>query len=212
MSNFWQAILNDGNQSLWRTLKYDGDGSWIGEGLLAGTLLVAHDGSYMKEMAADICSAAVMIYCTRTRQTCTCTIVKNSSSAGSYRGEILGAILAQLILRAASLGMIGPYPVLNEDCDNNGVVLHGNSYTKPLPASQTQADVLRVMNKLISRQMFTIRFLYVQSHTDTIKKLSKCSMTELMNIIVDDLAQRALRHSHIHLESSLTAFIQMKNS
>jgi hypothetical protein len=196
MSNFWQAILNDGNQSLWRTLKCDGDGSWIGQGLLAGTLLVAHDGSYMKEVAADICSAAVMIYCTRTRQTCTCTIVENSSSAGSYRGEILGAILAQLILRAASLGMIGPYPVLNEDCDNNGVVLHGNSYTKPLPASQTQADVLRVMKKLISRQMFTIRFLYVRSHTDTIKKLSKCSMTELMNIIVDDLAQRALRHSY----------------
>jgi hypothetical protein len=124
----------------------------------------------MKEVAADICSTAVMIYCTRTRQTCTCTIVENSSSAGSYRGKILGAILAQLILRAASLGMIGPYPVLNEDCDNNGVVLHGNSYSKPLPASQTQADVLRVMKKLISRQMFTIKFLYVRSHTDTIKK------------------------------------------
>ena len=123
---------------------------WIGQGLLAGTLLVAHDGSYMKEVAADVCSAAVMIYCTRTRQTCTCTIVEDSSSAGSYRGEILGAILAQLILRAASLGMIGPFPVLNEDCDNNGVVLHGNSYSKPLPASQTQADVLRVMKKLIS--------------------------------------------------------------
>jgi hypothetical protein len=149
-STFWQAIHNDGNQSLWRTLKCNGDGSWIGQGLLAGTLLVAHNGSYMKEVAVDVCSAAVMIYCTRTRQTCTCTIVEDSSSAGSYRGEILGAILAQLILRAASLGMIGPFPVLNEDCDNNGVVLHGNSYSKPLPASQTQADVLRVMKKLIS--------------------------------------------------------------
>jgi len=127
-STFWQAIRNDGNQSLWRTLKCDGDGSWIGQGLLAGTLLVTHDGSYMKEVAADICSSAVMIYCKRKRQTCTCTIIEYSSLAGSYRGEILGAILAQLILRAASLGMIGPFPVLNEDCDNNGVVLHGNSY------------------------------------------------------------------------------------
>ncbi len=112
-------------------------------------------------MAADVCSAAVMIYCTRTRQSCTCTIVECSPSAGSYRGEILGAILAQLILRAASIGMIGPFPVLNEDCNNNGVVLHGNSYLKPLPASQTQADVLRVMKKLVSQQMFTTKFLYV---------------------------------------------------
>jgi hypothetical protein len=94
-STFWQAINNNGNQSLRRTLKCDGDGAWIGQGLLSGTLLVAHDGSYMKEVAADVCSAAVMIYCTRTKQTCTCTMVEQSPSAGSYRDEILGAILAQ---------------------------------------------------------------------------------------------------------------------
>jgi hypothetical protein len=104
----------------------------------------------MREIAADICSAAVMIYCTRSKMTCTCTIAECSPSAGSYRGEILGVILAQLILRAASIGIIGPFPVLNEDCDNNGVVLHGNSFSNPLPASQTQADVLRVMKRLIS--------------------------------------------------------------
>jgi hypothetical protein len=195
-STFWQAIRNDGNQSLWRTLKCNGDGAWIGQGLLAGTLLVAHDGSYMKEVVADMCSAVVMIYCTRTRQMCTCIIVEYSSSAGSYRGEIPGAILAQLILRAASLGIIGPFPVLNEDCDNNGVVLHGNSFSKPLPASQTQADVLRVMKKLISRQMFTIKFLYVRSRTNKIKKLSECTTAELMHITVDDIAQCALRHSY----------------
>ena len=193
--NFWQAIHNDGNQSLWRTLKCDGNGAWIGQGLLSGTLFVAHDGSYMKEVAADVCSAAVMIYCTRTQQTCTCTIVEQSPSAGSYRGEILGAILTQLILHASSSGIFGPFPVLTEDCDNNGVVLHGNSFSKPLPASQTQADVLRVMKKLISRQLFTIKFVYVQSHTDKLKPLRECTQTELMNIIVDDLAQRSLRHS-----------------
>jgi hypothetical protein len=147
----------------------------------------------MKEVAADVCSAAVMIYCTRTQQTCTCTIVEQSPSAGSYRGEILGAILAQLLLRAASVGIFGPFPVLSEDCDNNGVVLHGNSFSKPLPTSQTQADVLRVMKKLITRQVFTIKFVYVRSHTDKLKSLSECTQTELMNIIVDDLAQRTLR-------------------
>ena len=73
--------------------------------------------------------------------------------------------------------------------------MHGNNFSKPLPASQTQADVLRVMKKLISRQRFTIKFLYVQSHTDDIKKMSECTTTELMNIIVDDLAQSALRQS-----------------
>ncbi len=150
----------------WRWfLDQAGATSWYSFG---GTRRILYEGSGSGYM---LCSCNDILH--ENKQTCTWTIVENSSSAGSYRGKILGAILAQIIFRAASLGMIGPYPVLNEDCDNNGIVLHGNSYTKPLPASQTQADVLRVMKKLISRQVFTIRFLYVWSHTDTIKKLSE---------------------------------------
>jgi hypothetical protein len=96
----------------------------------------------MKEVSTSVCSAAVMIYCTVTKMTCTCTIAKYSDSASSYRGEILGAILTQLILRAAATGQMGPFPILTEDCDNNGVVLHGNNFSRPLSASQKQADVL----------------------------------------------------------------------
>ncbi len=138
-----------------------------------------------------------MIYCTRSAMKCTCTIAEISPLASSYRGEILGAILMQLILRAASTGTMGPFPVLNKDCDNNGVVLHGNNFTKPLPASQKQADVLRVMKRLLSGHMFSIKFLYVQSHTDDTKKLHECTKEELMNIIVDDLAQSALRNASL---------------
>ncbi len=149
----------------------------------------------MKEVSTEICSAAVMIYYTRSKMTCTCTIAEDSPSASSYRGEILGAILTQLILRAAATGIMGPFPILNKDCDNNGVVLHGNSFLKPLPASQKQADVLRLMKRLLSHHMFLIKFHYVQSHTDDIKKLSKCTTKELMNIIINDLAQSALCHA-----------------
>jgi hypothetical protein len=138
VTSFMDIIKNDSNQSLWRTLKCDGDGSWISRGLLSGSLLVAHDGSYQKEISTEVCSAAVMIFCTKTRKTCTCTIAEHSPSASSYRGEILGAIITQLILRAAPMGIIGPFPVLYEDCDNNGVVLHGNKFMKPLPTTTTQ--------------------------------------------------------------------------
>ena len=192
IKSFMDNIKNDSNQSLWRTLKCDGDGSWISRGLLTGSLLVAHDGSYQKDISSEICSAAVMILCTTTKQTCTCTIAEHSPSASSYRGEILGAIIAQLILRAASIEVIGPFPVLYEDCDNNGVVLHGNKYMNPLPTTQKQADVLRVMKRLIAQHTFTIKFLYVQSHTDDSKKIRDCSTKERMNIIVDHLAKSAL--------------------
>jgi hypothetical protein len=92
---------------------------------------------------------------------------------------------------------MGPYPITMEDCDNNGVVLHGNSFYRPLSAFQKQADVLRVIKRLISQQTFSINFLYVQSHTDDTKKLSKCTIKELMNIKVDELAKLALHHAHL---------------
>ncbi len=63
-STFWQTIFQDKNTSLWKHLHCDGDGSWIWQGLCCGTLLIVHDGSYIKEVSTKICSAVVMIQCT----------------------------------------------------------------------------------------------------------------------------------------------------
>jgi hypothetical protein len=141
-STFWDTIQNDINPSLWRNLCCDGDGKWIWQGLCSGTLLIIHNGSYMQEVSPHICSAAIMIRCTALGQTCKCTIAECSESASSYRGKILGAIVTQFILSPAVTGQMGPYLIMTEDCDNNGVVLHSNTHYLPLPASQTQSNIL----------------------------------------------------------------------
>ncbi len=106
--------------------------------------MIVHNESYMKEVSLVVCSAAVLIYCKLTGSSCKCTIAiaEKSLSAGSYRGEILGTILTQLILRAAVQGCMGPYPVIIEDCGNDGVVKHGNAPFRTLSSTQTQSDVL----------------------------------------------------------------------
>jgi hypothetical protein len=126
-SSFWDNIRSYGNPSIWRNLHCHGDGSWIWQGLCSGSLVIVHDGSYMKEVSLVVCSAAILIYCKLTGSSCKCTIAEKSPSAGSYRGEILGTILTQLILRAAVQGHMGLYPVIIEDCDNDRVVKHGNA-------------------------------------------------------------------------------------
>jgi hypothetical protein len=109
--------------------------------------MIVHDGSYMKEVSPVVCSAAILIYCKLTGSSCKCTIAEKSLSAGSYCGEILGTILTQLILRAAVQGRMGPYPVIIEDCDNDGVVKYGNAPFQTLSLTQTQSDILGVMKK-----------------------------------------------------------------
>ncbi len=194
--DFWKHINLDRYPSLWRNLQCKGDGTWLWEGLCRGSLLIVHNGLYLKEVSPQVCSAAIMILCEFTGLICKCTIVEHSLSASSYRGKILGAIIAQLILAAAVKDRMGPYPLVIEDCNNNGVILHGNKSSRPVSGSQTQADVLRVMKCLISHQPFAVQFLYVASHLDKVKEWLECSMKEHMNIKVDSLAKKVLIQAH----------------
>jgi hypothetical protein len=73
-----------------------GKGGWIHNGLMRGSLIVGHDGSYMPHLANNICACAVVIYCTHTDQYAEMTWADKStkSSANNYQAEILGMVQA----------------------------------------------------------------------------------------------------------------------
>jgi hypothetical protein len=151
----------------------------------------------MKEISPYISSAAIMIYCKMTKKVCKCTIAEQSQSAGTYRGEILGGLVAQLILHVAAQGRMGSYPLTIEDCYNDGVVEHGNTPFRPLSSTQSNADVLWIMKRMILDHPFRLKLLYVASHSDDTKKWEECSLKEWINIRVDHLAKKALLAAHI---------------
>ena len=78
--------------------------------MISRSLIIIHDGSYMKEISPLISAAATMIYCTIAKKRCKCMWAEKSESAVSYQGEILGDIMTQLILRAAATGYKGKIP------------------------------------------------------------------------------------------------------
>ena len=80
----------------------DDDGGWIRRAIRMGTLVISHDGSYMPEKSSKVSGAGILAYCTSTGSSLKIGLAEKSESASSYRGEILGGILAQLILRAAT--------------------------------------------------------------------------------------------------------------
>jgi len=165
--DFESNLKSNGNKTLWESLDYNGDGSWILEGMINRSLIIIHDGSYMKETSPSISAVATMIYCTIAKKRCKCTWAEKSESAGSYQSEILGGIMTQLLLRAAAIGYKGKIPCVGADCDNNGMVNHRNTPHIPQTANQTQEDLLRVYKNLISTQPFPVRYKYVQPHADS---------------------------------------------
>ncbi len=78
--------------------------------------------------------------------------------------------MTQLILKAAATGHQGKIPCVGADCNNNGVVTHGNTPNTPLSTNQTQADPLHVFKNIVSKQSFLVKYKYVQSHADDSKK------------------------------------------
>ena len=143
----------------------------------------------MKEVNPHVCSAAYMIWCKATGLCAKGTVVEWSKSADNYRAEILGGVLTQLVLNAASQDPSQQYKEVTVDCNNNGVVLHGNSPRRALKEKQTQADVLRVFKRLITEQRATIKMEWVPSHQDDKKSWNQCTLKEKINIQVDKLAK-----------------------
>ncbi len=81
---FKTNLRSYGNETLWKSLDYDGDGLWILEGMIHRSLIIIHDSSYMKEISPLISSVATMIYCTIAKKRCKCTWAEKSETAGSY--------------------------------------------------------------------------------------------------------------------------------
>ncbi len=126
----------------------------------------------------------------------TLSLYQKSLSASSYRGEILGTILTQLILCAAVQGCMGLYPVIIEDYDNDGVVKHGNALLRILSSTKTQSEVLGGMIKYITKQPFRLKFMYFAPHCDDTKPWSECTLKERMIVKVNSLAKLALMCAH----------------
>ncbi len=195
ISVFEHVIKSFANQFLWLYLDYDGDGFWILDRMLAQSLVIIHDGSYMKKVLTHISLAATMIYCKIAKAQCKCMWAKQSASAGSYHGEILSGIMTQLILNAAASKCHDTIPLFMVGCDNNGLFPTGmNPSAHFLPTSQRQ--IFFAFSKTSSAQPFRVQYKYVQSYGNDTKRWRDCSLKERINIKMDSLAKKALMAAH----------------
>ena len=75
-----------------------GEDDWLERAIEDSSLLAVTDGSYIKELYPDLCSAAFIMECTKGRGRLVGAFPEQSMAANAYRGELLGLMAVHLLL------------------------------------------------------------------------------------------------------------------
>ena len=75
-----------------------GGTEWIQHSIIDGSLVAVTDGSYIRELYPNLCSAAFVIECAKGRGRIAGSFSERLDVANAYRGELLGLMAIHLIL------------------------------------------------------------------------------------------------------------------
>ena len=87
---------------MWESLRLFGNGEWIKGAIENGSLICVTDGSYIKEMVPEVCSAAFILEYAEETGRIVGSFPESSKVANAYRGELLGLMTVHLLLLAAN--------------------------------------------------------------------------------------------------------------
>ena len=87
-----------GNTWMWEGIRVLGDGKWLEEAIRDNSLIVVTDGSYMKDLLPNMNSCAFILECGNGRGRATGAFPEQTTTACSYRGELIGLLAIHLII------------------------------------------------------------------------------------------------------------------
>ena len=183
------------NPSLWNQLSYDGDGSWIRAGLERSSIVTISDGSYQREVDPLAYSAAFTVKCVLTGFCAQGTWVERCLSASNYRGKLLSALGAILLIKAVLHGYTDqPLPTTEFYCDNMGRIFHTIQPHCPLHEKQKQSDLLSLILHLLREldMVCEIKCHHIDGHLDKILHFNQLNPIQQENVLQDSLTKEAL--------------------
>ena len=188
--------LREGSQArLWKSMVIDDTGDWIPGAARNGSLVIVHDGSYMPALDPSICSAALVMTCTKTGKVGSLSVCEktDSNTASNYRAELIGGLLASHILHTLNDVIPHGHTAVHLFCDNLGVINHAHHPCQPLPEKQAQSDILSVFLHNLRSISIKWEYTHVYGHLDNHTSFDALTLPEQLNVIADTLARDALK-------------------
>ena len=194
--SFWDFVQGWGGSWMWEVVEGDKeDMAWLVEAAIKGTAIWTADGSYDRKRAPEVSGVGWIVCDPVSKKTLRGNFYERSSTASSYRGELLG-LLALHILALA----IAEYHKIEQvsgivRCDNEGALNQSQVDRKRVRAGAKQSDILRALRSVKASGVLKFRYEWIRSHQDKTKLWRQLSLAAQLNVRCDEYAKAAVRRS-----------------
>jgi hypothetical protein len=163
---------------------------WLKHAISEGLLVAVTDGSYIRELFPNLCSAAFVLECSKGHGRVYGLFLEALLVANAYRGELLGLMAIHLILLSVntiSPQLLGSIKVMS-DCLG---ALKRVTYLPPyrIPSRCRHSDILKMILVHCHGLAFTTYYSHVKAHQDDKDLFSKLSRKAQLNCICDHAAK-----------------------
>ncbi len=169
---------------------------WVPEAIQDGSLVVVTDGSYIRQLYPNLCSAAFVLECAKGCRKIIGSFSKSTLVANAYRGELLGLMAIHLLLVSVNRvhnTLEGLVEVVSDCLGALKRVVHLPPYWIPSRCKHT--DILK--NILVNHHdlTFTLHYSHVKAHQDDNVAFNKLNRKSQLNCICDHLAKQRISNS-----------------
>ena len=151
------------------------------------------DGSHMKELYIDLCSATFVLECTKGRGKIFGSFLEQSVAAGAYRGELFGLTEIYLILLAVNKvnpTLQGRAQIYSDCLGALGTV--ANLPTNRISCRCKHSDILKNIMVNCQNLTFACSYSHVKSHQDDNMEYQYLSRPSQLNCIMDDQTKKVI--------------------
>jgi hypothetical protein len=178
---------------LWENISMAGGYDWLLEAITDGSLLAVTDGSYIRELYPNLCSAAFVLECKKGQGCLIGSFLESLRVANTYRGELLGLMAVQLILLSADRihgSLLGGVEVVSNCLGALRWVTDLRAYQ--IPSRCKNSDNLKNILVNCCTLSFTIHYLHEKAHQDDSTSFINLSRKAQLNCICDHTTKQRI--------------------
>jgi hypothetical protein len=171
----------------------DGGVTWISKLITQGSLVVAMDGSYIRELFPNLCLAAFVLECSTGCGRIIGSFSESLHVANAYRGELLGLMAIHVILLSMNkihCNLSGSVEIVSDCLGALNRVTYLPLYR--IPSRCRHSDILKNILGHCRDLTFTTYYLHKNAHQDDNMSFNKLSWKAQLNCIWDHTAKQRI--------------------